>query len=167
MSIIWSVSIFILNLYMLVTCIYWAATGYMPDSGLLFFTTCVEIFLVCEIFFRCITRIFNSQAYNAQNFLHTRANDGFVRLTFSVLGSSPICLIYIGLLTTGTDLSTLFSRLMLIKILRTFEIYMTLEKIEELLFYKRFKTLVFVKFINNFMQIILVTHIEVCAFLFV
>ena len=64
-------------------------------------------------------------------------------------------------------MESFFSRLMLIKVLRAFEIYLTIEKIEEILFYKKFKTLVIVKFIKNFMQIILITHIEVCAFLFV
>ena len=59
MSNLWSSSIFLLNLYMLVTCLYWAATGAMPGQGLLFITACFEILLVFEVVLRILTRIFN------------------------------------------------------------------------------------------------------------
>lgn len=167
MSICWSLVIFVLNLYTQLTSFYWACTGSMPQNGLLTFTSIVEMVMISEIIIRALSKAFNLQGHSAQNFLHTRKSDGFWSFFWAMLGSFPWVIIYMGILNHGNDKYGPFSRLLLMKLIRGFELNRTIGKLEEILFYRKFKTLILVKFTKNFIYILLVTHVATCCFLFV
>lgn len=165
---IWSILVFALNIWTLFSTILWFSAKDHPDGFLFVFEVLVELTLFFEALTRVIIRVFRPQDYENLNLYHTTKNDGLWVMLLLVFGSIPIYTIYRGVRdhVDDTDGISLFSRLLAIKILRTFEIWRTLSKIEEILFYSQFKTLIFVKFVINFIYVLLITHVSTCSWLF-
>lgn len=165
---IWSVLIFILNIWTLFSTILWFSAKDHPRGFLIAFEILVELILFFEAFARVIIRIVKPQEYANLNLYHITKNDGFWIMLPLMLGSMPIYTIYSGVSGQLDDSEgiSVFSRLLALKILRTFEIWRALSKIEEILFYSQFKTLIFVKFVINFIYVLLITHLSTCSWLF-
>lgn len=57
MSKIWSTSVFIFDIYLVFTVIYWASTSTMPTGDILFVEIALETLLIAEL----LTRLFLSE----------------------------------------------------------------------------------------------------------
>lgn len=168
MSIVWTALIFILNIWILFYTIFWFSFISHPESVVLYIAIIIEWILAVEVLLRIFLRVFFSSTYRNFGVLHIDKKDGF--FTFAVLVISSFPIISLNIIINGTnpeESDDVFSYLLILKLLRCFEIQRVLSKLEEMLFYKKFKTLVMVKCVMNLLYIILLTHISACLWLFV
>lgn len=158
-SLIWSILVFIFNFYILLTNIYWICTGQMPSQNQMFVDVSVEVILITELFVRAFLRWKLPLNYHQLNFLHVGSQNRKQNWAISLVGSVPIVMIYQAL---GSHNAKLFSRLMSIKFLRCFEIWFTIGRAEEILFYRKFNLLLFLKFMKDVLQLFVITHFAAC-----
>lgn len=169
MSNIWSGIIFFLNIWTLFTCLLWASLHELPTEVF----ALIHIVIECILFFEVVMRILIRQClptiYENFNLHHMGKRDPTILYMILLMGSFPIMTLYAAISVPNDPSQTTidFARILLIKLLRSYEIPRAIGKVEEILFYKRFKTLVVVKFIKNFMILLFVTHVFTCAFLLV
>ena len=166
-SLIWSTLVFFFNNYTLFTVIYWISIAEMPTCFTTFLSLACETLLLVDILLRVMIRCFSKEFYDGLNLIHTTKQDDWKLLTLLVVGSAPILIIYQGVNNSSENSQQIFSRLMALKLLRCFEILRALARTEEILFYRRFKTLVLVKFIKNIMYVLFITHLTTCGWLLV
>lgn len=168
MTNVWSIIIFILNIWILFFAIFWFSVNTHPDGVQLFLAIIIEWILFFEVLSRLILRIFFPDSYKNLNLLHVRKNDSFWIFTILLITSFP--LVSLNIFVSGVDpvkSNSVISYLLILKILRCFEIQRSLTKLEETLFYKKFKTLLLIKCIMNFTYVLLITHVSTCSWLFV
>jgi hypothetical protein len=158
-SLIWSILVFSFNSYILLTNIYWVCTGQMPGQNQMFFDVTVEVILITELLIRVFLKWKLPKHYPELNFLHVRYHKGFQNWAVSLIGSIPIVMIY---QAVGSTNAKLFARLMSIKFLRCFEIWYTVQKAEEILFYRKFSLLLILKFMKDVSQLFVITHFAAC-----
>jgi hypothetical protein len=121
-SYIWSFIGFLFNSYILLTIVYWICTGTMPSGTLLLFDTTIEIILLTELFLRFLIKWKLPDIYPEMNVLHIRGHDGKLRWLMTIIGSLPITIIYSALGSHDSTVVKVFSRLMALKFLRSFEL---------------------------------------------
>lgn len=169
MSYLWSILIFLFNIWTVLTTLFWASIHQLPSGVDALFHVLIECILFFEVIVRIFIRICLKEAHDSLNLQHTEKEDRFRIYTLLLIGSFPVLTIYsaVGDFDETSEKTVIFSRILLIKLLRTFEIKRAITKAEEILFYKKFKTLVLVKFIKNLMIIIAVSHLFTCAWLFI
>jgi len=165
----WSAFIFTFNIWTLLITLFWASLHDLPNGVSTLFHVAIECALFFEIIVRMLLKIFLPEAHGSLNLLHMEKNDTWRDYTILFVGSFPILTIFTAIKDPNviSDKIILFSRLMLIKLLRSYEIKRTIDKVEGILFYKKFKALVFAKFFKNLMIIIFVVHVFTCAWVFV
>ena len=169
-AIIWSILILILNIWTLFSSIFWFSVLSHPLSVLLFIEITIECIIFFEILCRLYLRIWFSEPYESLNLLHTNKKDGVWVFVILLISSFPIITLNVainGAETSENKSEEILSYLYILKILRSFEISRALSKIEEKLFYKKFKTLIFIKFLINLMYVLVIMHISTCSWLFV
>lgn len=167
LSVIWSTIVFILNTYILFTVIYWISVGIMPSGTIIFFEVAMEVFLLIELGLRVLYLKISRRAFESLNLLHTRDQDGVFVFLLLLVSNIPLVMIYSGIHNTSSKVQSIFSRIMVLKLLRCFEILRTFERVEEILFYKKFKTLIIVKSVKNFVSLLLTAHILTCGWLLI
>jgi len=165
----WSLIIFLFNIWVLLTTLLWASLKDLPTDVSALFHVLIECILFFEIIARIILKLFLPSAYGALNLQHVEKKDAFANYILLFISSFPLLTIYISYSHPDTDphRTTVYSRVMLIKLLRSFEILRAIRKVEGILFLKKFKALVFVKFIKNLMIILFVSHFFTCGWLFI
>ena len=166
-SLAWSVLFFGLNIFNLFACIFWFSIHQGPTGLMYFFALVIEYLMFFEVIFRIVLRIFSPNAYTHLNLLHAGKQDGFWTFVLLFISSFPVLTLDIiigGLYNADDDIT---SYLIILKVLRCFEIHRVLTKLEETLFYKKFKTLIFIKFLMNFTYVLLITHISICSWLLI
>ncbi len=166
-SLIWSISVFFFNIYTLFTIIYWISIAEMPSGFSIFVDLAFETLLLVDILLRVLIRCFSKEFYDGLNLIHTQKDDGWKRFVFTFVGSLPIMIIYSANDNSSKNIQEVFARLLAFKFLRCFETLRALARTEEILFYKRFRTLVFVKYFKNVMIVLFITHLTTCAWLLV
>lgn len=169
MSDCWSTVIFLFNIWTVFTSLLWASLHILPsDIGPLIHIV-IEVILLFEICTRILLKLFLPEAYDTLNLLHMKKGEGILKFACAFIGSFPIMTLFFALndVERDPDEISVYARLLLIKLLRSFEIVRTITKVEEILFYKKFKTLVLVKFFKNIIKILFVTHFFACIFLFI
>lgn len=162
-----SLTVLLFNVWTLFSTIFWICVDYNPGNPILFVEVLIESVLLFEILARFLLKIFLEKGYDNLNLYHSCNKDRIWVLIVIIVGSCPIHIIYAGLENSGhprEDFSFL-SRLLAIKFLRSFEIRRTFKKIEEILFYKKFRILVLVKYVMNSIIVLLITHIATCSWL--
>jgi len=165
----WSAFIFVFNVWSLLITLFWASLHDLPSGVSTLFHVAIECILFFEVVIRILLKVFLPEAYNSLNLLHMEKSDTLKSYAFLFAGSFPILTIFTSYKQPDvvSDRIIVFSRLMLLKLLRTYEIKRTISKVEGILFYKKFKALVFVKFLKNVMIIFFVVHVFTCAWIFV
>ena len=166
-SLTWSILFFALNIFNLFACIFWFSIHQGP-AGLMYpFALVIEYLMFFEVIFRIVLRIFSPHAYANLNLLHAGKQDGFWTFVVLFIGSFPVLTLdnIVGGEYNQDD--DVISYLIILKVLRCFEIHRVLTKLEETLFYKKFKTLIFIKFLMNFTYVLLITHISICSWLLI
>ena len=169
MSNVWSGIVFILNIWTVLTCLLWASLHELPTDVSALIHVIIECILFFEIVMRILLRSFLPTIYENFNLHHMGKGDPTFLYIVLFIGSFPFLTLYtaISVPNEASETTSNFARILLIKLLRSYEIPRAIAKVEEILFYKKFKTLVFVKFIKNFMILLFVTHLFTCAWLFV
>lgn len=169
MSNVWSAIIFVLNIWTVFTCLLWASLHELPTDVSALIHVIIECILFFEVVMRILVRSFFPTIYENFNLHHMGKADPTFLYVILLMGSFPIMTLYAAISVPNDPSETTinFARILLIKLLRSYEIPRAIAKVEEILFYKKFKTLVFVKFIKNFMILIFVTHLFTCAWLLV
>jgi hypothetical protein len=166
-SVSWASLIFTFDIYILFTVIYWISVGILPSGQLLFFEITLECFLLCELALRVFLKLVTPQIYETLNLMHSRRDDSWTIYIVTFFGSIPWTTIHLGLDSSDEHLEKIYSRLLAFKFLRCFELWRIIGRIEEILFYKKFKTLVLVRSVKNLMYIFLTTHILSCGWLLI
>jgi len=160
--------IFILNIWILFSSIFWFSVQSHPDEVVLFIELTVEWVMFCEVIYRFLIRICFPNQYNDLNLLHVRKKNKIWDFGVLFLSSFPFLTLDISIYGLRSQEGKNFiTHLIIIKVLRCFEIQTVLSKLEETLFYKKFKTLIFIKFLINFTYVLLITHISICSWLFI
>jgi len=165
----WSFLIFLFNVWALITTLFWASIKELPDDISALFHVLIECVLFFEIVARIILKIFLPGAYYALDLQHVDKKDPFGNYILLFLSSFPLLTIYISYSDPDTDhhKTTVYSRVLLIKLFRSYEIIRAFRKVEGILFLRKFKALVFVKFIKNLFIILFVSHLFTCGWLFI
>lgn len=88
-SLIWSITVVMLNVYTLFLTVYWWCTPGLPENDELFIDILVELILALEILVRIYLRIFKKTLYVRLNLYHNRRKDSCLRLLVIVIGSIP------------------------------------------------------------------------------
>ena len=122
MSTFWSMAIFIFDMYLLFTVIYWASTSTMPQGNILFVEIFLETIMIIELLTRLLLSQFASQSFKNLNLLHTSKGDGIMVYLGAGIGSIPFVIIYTSLGDPSQLANDVFSRVLLLKITRSFEI---------------------------------------------
>lgn len=169
MSNLWSIIIFVFNIWAILTALLWASLHELPTGISSLFHVLIECVLFFEVIVRIFIRICLKEASDSLNLQHTEKEDRFRVYSILIVGSFPVLTLFLAMggYDETSEKTVIFSRLLLIKLLRSFEIKRAIIKLEEILFYKKFKTLVLVKFFKNLMIIVLVAHFFSCCWLFI
>jgi len=169
MSSFWSFLTLLANVWTLFSVILWFSSNDRPDTGVLFIEIIIECYLLFEIFARILIRIFVPKFYESLKLKHIRKDDGLLVFVLLVFGSVPIMSLFDGVKSDSSyeEQVKVFTRLLLLKLLRSFEIRRAFVRVNEELFYKDFKILVFFKFAQNLIYVIFITHLSTCGWLFV
>ena len=167
MSLSWSAMIFIFNMYILFTILYHFSVGDLPTEGILLYEVAMETILFTEVALRIGLKKFAPDSYADLNLMHVLKEDSYKIYALIMVGSIPWITIYTSIDDPSDTDKAVFSRLACMKLLRCFEIWRILSRVEEVLFYKKFKTLVFVKFAKNIVYVLMITHIVTCAWILV
>jgi len=166
-SLTWSILFFALNIFNLFACIFWFSIHQGPTDLMYFFALVIEYLMFFEVIFRIFLRIFSPHAYANLNLLHAGKQDGFWTFVLLFIGSFPVLTLDNIVGGEYNEDDDVISYLIILKVLRCFEIHRVLTKLEETLFYKKFKTLIFIKFLMNFTYVLLITHISICSWLLI
>ncbi len=166
---IWSMFTLFANIWTLFSVILWFSAKDHPQTGVLFIEIIIECYLLFEVFARILIRVFASSYYESLQLQHIRKNDRYIIFALVIVGSAPIMSIFAGLKdpTAFDDDIEIFSRFLLLKLLRAFEIRRAFIRVGDGLFYKNFKLLVLFKFAKNFTYIVFITHLSTCGWLMV
>lgn len=167
MSISWSFMIFMFNMYILFTILFHFAIGALPKDGILFFEIAMETILVTEVLLRLGLKKFAPESYDNLNLMHVIKDDSYKVYALIMIGSIPWITIYSAISNPSDSVTAVFSRIASMKLLRCFEIWRILSRVEEVLFYKKFKTLVVVKFAKNIVYVLMITHFVTCLWILV
>jgi len=165
----WSFVTLLANVWTLFSVILWFSSNDRPDTGVLFIEIIIECYLLFEIFARILIRICVPKFYESLKLKHIRKDDGLLVFVLLVFGSVPIMSLFDGVKNDSSyeEQVKVFTRLLLLKLLRSFEIRRAFVRVSEELFYKDFKILVLFKFAKNLTYIIFITHLSACGWLFV
>ena len=168
MSFIWSIIIFLLNIWILFSSIFWFSVQNHPDGVMLFIELTIEWIMFSEVIFRFLIRMFFLDVYKDLDLLHVRKKPKVWDFIVLIISSFPFLSLDISIYGIESEEGRrFFSYLIILKVLRCFEIQTVLSKLEETLFYKKFKTLILIKFLMNFTYVLLITHISTCSWLFI
>jgi hypothetical protein len=166
-SLIWSLSIFLFNIYTIFLTIYWISIAEMPSEATVYAELAFEYFLLADLIIRVILHLISKKQYDRLKLIHTSKEDNWKIFLITFVGSFPMLTLYLGIGNTSETTQAIFSRLLSFKLLRSFEVLRAISKTEDVLFYKKFTTLVHVKFLKNVMTVLLLTHITVCGWLLI
>lgn len=166
---IWSLFTLFANIWTLFSVILWFSAKDHPQTGVLFIEIVIECYLIFEVFARILVKVFASSYYESLQLQHIRKNDSYIIFALVIVGSAPIMSIFAGLKDPNSyeDNIDVFSRFLLLKLLRAFEIRRAFVSIGEGLFYKNFKLLVLFSFAKHLTYIIFITHLSTCGWLMV
>ncbi len=168
-SLVWSSLVFILNVYTLFSVILWFSVDGLPIGNALYFEILVEILLLGEIILRICFKFYNKVLFSNINLYHSDKSDSSWRV-WMVLIASITQLTFFNFFNnffTMDKYERLYSYLLAIKLLRSFEIVRYIERIQEKLFYRTTKALIFINLVYNVGLAILITHMASNAFLFI
>jgi len=166
---VWSTLFCVLNVYTLISVILWFSVDGLPTGSFLYMEVIVEFLLLLEIMLRIIFRLMSKKLFEKIPFFHVNPNDSMFQLIIVLIATVPQQTIYSALEMEGhIDLKNpLYSYLMSVKLLRSHEIVRYIDRLQERLFYKTSKALIFMKFIQNTFMIMLITHFASSAWLFI
>lgn len=166
-SVSWSVTVLLFNIWTLFSTIFWICVEYNPGNPIIFVEVLIESTLLFECLARTLLKIFMKKGHDDLNLYHSNDKDRIWVMIIIIIGSSPIHAIYTGLENSGYPQKDFrfLSRVLAIKLLRSFEIRRTFRKVEEILFYQKFRILVLVKFVMNSLIVLLITHMATCSWL--
>jgi len=166
---VWSSAIFILNIYTLFSTIFWASLAKLPQDNTFVLDFLVELIIFLEIMFRTLLSILAPNFLDKLGLLHGLKTDGPIMYLLNVIGSFPYITLARLLISVNAmgEGKTSMSYIILLKLLKSFEIKRYINQIEEKMFYKTAKSIIILRFVLNFGLVLFISHCAASAWLLV
>ena len=167
LSIYWSFIIAVANFWTVFSVLFSAGTSAAPSGVPLVVEVVFETILFLEVIARLLLKRFFSKTYDNLKLTHKGLKDSYLLLVFLLIISFPgVTLCYI--ITNGDNSGlgiSIVSYVMLLKLLRAFEIIRFHATLQEMLFFKEVRWIIFMKLAENLVLIFWIVHVLSCIWM--
>ena len=167
LSIYWSFTVALGNFWILFSVLFSAATSGKPQGVALAIELAVEAILFLEVLARLILKKYFPRTYNSLRLTHKGPRDSYLLLIFLLIISFPGTVAWYLIDPDGKsgDLAYIMAYIMLLKLLRAYELMRFHMTLQEMLFFKEVRWIIFMKLVENVVLIFWIAHVLACIWM--
>ena len=166
---IWSVLMLISNFLVFIFASYWVGEPEHPGGFSLVLLIIVELFLIIDVFVQVILKRLKLQ----MKFFIFMEFDTRIKKIYScmtLLSAFPIVIFFVGFKRGDPNVdpqNNFFANFLIIKLFRLWNIISFVKKFKEMLIFMNIHAMIMLKFIENFIILLISKHVSACLWMFV